>query len=421
LEQLSVNLQTNDCHALFLETEADYYYSIGGRYSAKTYEILQKNIEDALTNPGLKICAARKVYASIKDTLFSDILIILRAMGLDSRIYNKTVSPLHIGFYNDSEIIFKGADDPEKSKGLSGVHRLILDELNEFTQADFEAFDMSIRGKGYPIKKYMAHNPVPTIPGSRYWFQDMFDPGTLKPGKPVVFTDPAIGRIAALKTTYQNNAFCPPQSKRRLEGYKDTNPNLYRLWTLGEYAEMKGVILSGWDVVNTVPEGIPLIGNGLDFGFSSDPAAAVRVWGSKDEIWVKGIVYSTGLLNNELYDRLISRGVEPNERTIADSAEPKTIDELYRRGLRGIRGVKKKPNYKTEMAGILQGMKIHLIAGDIDLQREFSTWGWDEDKTGKLLPRPRDGNDHYIDALIMLLYDWRGSNLAAAPTVALRL
>ena len=73
------------------------------------------------------------------------------------------------------------------------------------------------------------------------------------------------------------------------------------------------------------------------------------------------------------------------------------------------------------MANILQGMKIHLIAGSTDLQREFSTWSWDEDKTGKLLPKPKDGNDHAIDALIMLLHDWRGSNIAAAPTVALRL
>ena len=59
-------------------------------------------------------------------------------MGLDRRVYTKTVSPLHIRFANDSEVIFKGADDPEKTKGLSGVHRLILDELNEYTLEDFE-------------------------------------------------------------------------------------------------------------------------------------------------------------------------------------------------------------------------------------------------------------------------------------------
>ena len=419
MAQLTVETKTNEAHALFLQQDADYYYSIGGRYSAKTYEIIQKNVLDALANPGLKIAAGRKVYSSIKDTLFSDFLKVLKDMGLDRRVYTKTVSPLHIRFANDSEVIFKGADDPEKTKGLSGVHRLILDELNEYTLEDFESYEMSIRGQGYKTKIYMAHNPIPIIPGSRHWFQELFDPGTLKPGEPVIWTDTSLGRIAALKTTYKQNAFCPEKVKTRLEGYKETNPNLYKLWTLGEYAEMKGVILKGWDVVNE-PQG-ELIGYGLDFGFSSDPAACVKVWGNKDEIWVQCICYSTDLVNSELYSLLTGRGVLPTDKVVADSAEPKSIEDLYRRGLRGIRGVKKRANYKAEMANILQGMKIHLIAGSTDLQREFSTWSWDEDKTGKLLPKPKDGNDHAIDALIMLLHDWRGGNKAAAPTVALRL
>ena len=60
------------------------------------------------------------------------------------------------------------------------------------------------------------------------------------------------------------------------------------------------------------------------------------------------------------------------------------------------------------MANVLKGMSIHLVDGDTDLQREFQTWSWDEDKTGKLLPRPKDGNDHYVDATIMLMHDYRG-------------
>lgn len=421
MEQLSVETTTNRAHALFLNQDADYYYSIGGRYSAKTYEIIQRNVLDALANPGLKVAAGRKVYASIKDTLYADFLKVCRNLGLDSRVYASTVSPMRLSFYNGSEVIFKGADDPEKTKGLSGVHRLILDELNEYTLEDFESYEMSIRGDGYKTKIYMAHNPVPTIPGARHWFQELFDPGVLVAGEPVTWTDTSLGRVAALKTTYRQNAYCPEKVKTRLEGYRETNPNLYKLWTLGEYAEMKGVILKGWDVVPEAPDGVQLIGYGLDFGFSSDPAACVKVWGNKDEIWVKCICYSTDLVNRELYEKLAGHGVLATDKVIADSAEPKSIEDLYRLGLRGIRGVKKRANYKAEMANILQGMRIHVVAGSTDLQRELSTWSWDEDKTGKLLPRPKDGNDHAIDALIMLLHDWRGSNVAMAPTVALRL
>ncbi len=160
-----------------------------------------------------------------------------------------------------------------------------------------------------------------------------------------------------------------------------------------------------------MPDSAELIGYGLDFGFSADPAACVKVWGNKKEIWVKGLVYSTDLSNAELYDKIKEAGAS---RIVADSAEPKSISELFRLGLRGIRGAKKRANYKTEVAKILQGMVIHLVDGDTDLQREFSTWCWDEDKTGKLLPRPKDGNDHYVDALIMLMHEYRGPRKMSA-------
>ncbi len=79
-------------------------------------------------------------------------------------------------------------------------------------------------------------------------------------------------------------------------------------------------------------------------------------------------------------------------------------------GLKGIRGVKKRPNYKVDVVQVLQGYKIHLIDGDIDLQREFSTYSWQRDKTGKQLPKLQDGNDHYIDAMIMYAYMKIGVN-----------
>jgi phage terminase large subunit len=207
-----------------------------------------------------------------------------------------------------------------------------------------------------------------------------------------------------MRSTYNQNLKCPDNVKKRLEGYKKTNPNLYKLWALGEYAEMKGVIFKNWDVVSEAPAGVDCAGYGLDFGFSSDPAACVKVWINSMEIWVEGILYSTDLTNDDLYDKLKGR-IGQYDRIICDSAEPKTKEDLYRKGFKRIEGVKKRANYKAEMANILNGYKIHLIAGDMDLQREFSTWSWDEDKTGKLLPRPKDGNDHYIDAFIMLCHE----------------
>lgn len=384
---------------------ARYYYNIGGRWSGKTYDTIQIVLYRLLMVPGSRACMMRKVYGSIKDTLFTDTLHILNKYELE---YSKTVSPLYVRLPNGSDIIFKGADDPEKLKGLASVDIVLLDEANEFTEPDFETIDQSIRGKAQENSIYLCHNPVPKVPGGMFWFEKAFNVEATV-GEHSRYYDEHLGAyVCTMRTTYRNNAECPDHVKRRLEGYKHTNPSLYKLWALGEYSEMEGVILSGWDVVSGPPDGADFIGYGLDFGFANDPAACIQIWGNKSEIWIKGIVYSTGLTNSDLYNMLVERKVENYDMIVADSAEPKSIEDLYRYGLRGIRGVKKKTNYKAEMANILQGMAIHVIDGDTDLQREISTWSWDEDKTGKILPRVKDGNDHYMDAMVMLMHEYRG-------------
>lgn len=402
-----MGLKPNKHNQLFFRDYSRYYYSLGGRWSAKTFDSIQAINKRLEAWPGTKACFMRKVYGSIKDTLFSDALDILKMAEIP---HTKTVSPLAIKFANGSEIIFKGADDPEKLKGLSSVSIVLMDEANEFTEQDFETIDQSIRGN-HSHSIYLCHNPVPKVPGSQYWFEKQFKISET-PAEILRYYDENLGAyVSSMRSTYLNNEHCPENVKRRLEGYKNTNPALYKLWALGQYAEMKGIILSNWDVVKEFPSSADLIGYGLDFGFSQDPAACVEIRGNKQEIWVKGLLYSTDLTNSELYDKIKHIGYG---RVTADSAEPKSIEQLFRYGLKGIRGVKKRANYKTEVAKILQGMKIHLLDGDTDLQREFSTWCWDEDKTGKLLPRPKDGNDHYMDAIIMMIHEYRGPRTMSA-------
>jgi len=388
-------------HKMFSDS-ARYYYNLGGRWSAKTYDSIQIILYRLSKVPGSRACFMRKVYGSIKDTLFNDTIEVLNAEGIE---YTKTVSPLHIELKDGSDIIFKGADDPEKLKGLSSVDIILMDEVNEFSQQDFETIDQSIRGKHQENSIYLCHNPVPRVPGSQYWFEILFR----KPpeaGKHIRYYDEHLGSyVCSMRTTYRDNKKCPEHVKKRLEGYKETNPSLYQLWALGEYSEVEGVVFNNWDIVQEIPEGLEDPGYGLDFGFSNDPAACIKVWHNSTDIWLKGIIYHTSLTNSQLYGMLIDKEVTEYDDIIADSAEPKTIQDLYDMGLSNIEGAKKKPNYKVEMAQLLQGYNIHLLEGDIDLQREFSTYSWQRDKTGKQIPKLQDGNDHYIDAFIMYTHD----------------
>ena len=213
-----------------------------------------------------------------------------------------------------------------------------------------------------------------------------------------------------MRTWYKDNAFCPEPTRKVLEGYKETNPEKYKLWALGEFTKLEGVVFSNWDIVKEVPEGIihDSIGVGLDFGFSNDPSAAVRIWVHEREIWVKQLVYKTDLHNDALYAELRAAGVSEFDTVTADSARPDIISDLYRQGLHGITEVKKRANYKEDVATRLQSYKIHLIEGDTDLIREISTYSWARDKNGKQIPKLQDGEDHGIDALIMRVHEYTG-------------
>jgi phage terminase large subunit len=405
----NVDIKRNKIHYQFLGQNCRYYYEMGGRWSAKTTEILIHILCGMYNYDNLKVAVFRKTYESIRDSVYADMCQLIFELGLDNAfVIGKAPFSIRCR-HNDSYCIFKGAQEPERLKGLAGIHWVFLEELNEFTQQDFETIDQGIRGKGIPHKIFMAHNPVPRIPGEMYWFERLFTPRPIEAGKIHVFNVKTLGRVAALKTTYQHNAFTPKHVRQRLEGYRYTNPSLYKLWTLGEYTEIKGAVLTNWDEVTSVPAGAPFIGYGLDFGFAQDPVALVAIWGNRDEIWIKGLIYKTNMTNRELAAEMRRLKIDPYARIVADSAEPKSIEDLFREGFRGIRGVKKRANYKEDMANVLQGMKIHIVSGSIDLRREISIWSWSEDKNGKLLPKLRDGDDHYMDATVMLMHDYRGS------------
>jgi phage terminase large subunit len=139
-----------------------------------------------------------------------------------------------------------------------------------------------------------------------------------------------------------------------------------------------------------------------------DPSAACRIWIRGRELWAKQLVYKTDLFNDALYAELIAAGVTQYEPVTGDSARPDIIGDLYRLGLFGIQGVNKRANYKEDVATRLQGYTIHLIEGDTDAIKEFSTYSWARDKNGKQLPKLQDGDDHFIDALIMRMHEYTG-------------
>lgn len=388
-----------------LRDDCRYFAVWGGRRSGKSHDVVQAVALTIMQEPGHFVVAIRKVGATLKDSVFSEYADFFRRNGIKVAI-NKTDK--EIGLPNGSRIRCFGLDDAEKLKSLKGATIIHFEEANEITENDFDSVDAGLSPVNYPARIFMTFNPIPQIPGSMHWLQRRFLQIPHKLSTAVI--DPSTNALV-LRTWYKDNAFCPEASRKVLEGYKETNPEKYKLWALGEFTKLEGCVFTKWDIVSGVPEGIDCTGVGLDFGFSNDPSAAVRVWvreGTR-EIWVKQLLYKTDLFNDALYAELVTAGVGPYEDVIADSARPDIIADLYRQGIGGIKGVKKRSNYKEDVATRLQGYTIHVVEGSTDLIREISTYAWARDKNGNQMPKLQDGDDHAIDGLTMVIAEKVGT------------
>lgn len=156
--------------------------------------------------------------------------------------------------------------------------------------------------------------------------------------------------------------------------------------------KIEGLVFRKWKQAESVPEGAEYIGSGLDFGFTNDPTAGVDVYRVGEELYVVETLYQTGLTNPDIY-----RLLEKKHRYIADSAEPKSIEELKRMGLK-VEGATKGPDSINSSIDILKRFNINLIGHN--LVKEFKSYKWRVNRnTNEPMNEPVDFMNHLIDAL----------------------
>lgn len=303
-------------------------------------------------------------------------------------------SDMHITIPTGTQFTFVGADDVEKLKSIEGITDVLLEEANEFDELDLDTIDAGLSADVDPPPQItLIFNPVPFVPARPHWLQRRF----LFPIPHELSVPKIEGEVCILRSWYRDNAFCPRKTIELLEGYKKTNPSLYKMWALGEFTKIEGAIFTDWDIVHDAPAFAPL-GDGLDFGFSGDPAAVIRCWENSTDIWLQELVYDWDLTNPMLSERMTEAGVQKSEPIIADNAEPKSIQELFNMGWL-IEACDKGADYKRAAIRYFQGKHIHVVEGSVNLGAELASYAWPKDEvTGKFLPKIPDGNDHGIDA-----------------------
>ena len=392
----------NRVYAQLREYSARYYCLYGSRRSGKSYAISQLLCLRAIEGRR-RIAVLRKFATTLRLSCWSRVIAALSEMIPGRFSVNKAERSIIL--FNDSEIVMIGADDSEKLKSLEEITDVWLEEATEFAASDFHVLDAGLSTRCDPPPcLWLSFNPIPTVPGYQHWLQDRFLFHPHEMSIPVQH-----GNVVILKTWYKDNAFCPTETRLLLESYQETNPSLYAMWALGNFTQLEGCILSDWDVVPQVPPETRFIGYGLDFGFSQDACAVVGVWRAHRELYVKEYVYATGLTNYDLSAAMTESGIRRGiDDIIADSAEPKSIEELQRLGWI-IRPSQKGRDFKRAAALYLRGHTIHATADSPNLRRELATWCWRQDKNGNPLPLVSDGNDHAIDSLIYRIFRPGGS------------
>jgi phage terminase large subunit len=382
---MTLDLVVNDVYEPLINAKETYYELMGGRGSGKSHFVFKQLVPIWCLREPFKIVAMRKVAATLRLSVWPAILEGLSNFGLIGKVQiNKSDKEIRFP-WNGSMIACAGADDPEKLKSLEGFDAVIEEEATEFNESDNLNIDAAI--KSAKKKIVYLHNPIPLTP--------QFS-GYLKS----TFWDKKNPDSIALKTTYRDNMrFLPAKYIARLESLKETNPKLWDMWANGNYTTLEGVIFENWDIIDSVPGegGVKDLGYGLDFGFTIDPSTLIHCWQSGPDVWLEECIYETGLNNQALASRMRYLGISDTDEIIADSSEPKSIDEIHKAGF-NIRGAVKGPDSVRSGIDQMQCMKLHILKGSTNLIKEFSAYSWKKDKDGKSLPMAADLFNHGIDA-----------------------
>lgn len=375
-----------EAHKALFKSESRYILDYGGRGSGKSVAAAQAFLIRASSRKG-RALAVRKVARTLRVSVWPLLLSTLSSWHWLGRCkINKT--EMSIKFPNGAEVNCVGMDDAEKIKSVEGAWLAWIEEADSLTEADFDAIDFSLRSGGDTI--LATFNPPPAVPGVPHWIKARF-------------IDRKDNDATVIKTTWRDNPFLPTSYTRRLEDLANTNPELYKMWALGEFVGLSGAVFSDWGIVDKIPDDAEPLGYGLDFGFSVDPAALIACYRYNGEYYHREVVYETGLTNADLIKRMREAGVTKTDEIVADSAEPKSIEDLRRAGYH-VRPAVKGPDSVRAGIDYMRQYRHNIERGSEGLIKEFGAYSWATGKDGSPKPVPVDAYNHGIDAIRYRIY-----------------
>lgn len=385
----------NDVYIPHLENMSETQIYYGGSGSGKSVFLSQRPVLDVIKG-GRNYLVCRKVQNSIRKSVFNEIESVIDSSGF-RQYFTTNKTEMSITCNNGYQILFAGLDNPLSLQGVKPKKGVItdlwVDEATEIERDDLKILSKRLRGGSENIRKRKTFSFNPIM--KNHWIYDEYFKGIGWADKQTEYTTP---ELSILKTWFIHNKFMTQQDIDNLLNEKD---EYYRqVYAFGEWGVLGDVIFTNWRVedLSEMVDQFTNRRNGLDFGFSSDPAAApVTHYDTKKKtIYIFKELYETGLTNDILAERL--KELIGEERITADSSEPKSIQELNNHGVSARGAVKGKDSVNFGINWLKQ-QTIIVDKACINMQNELSQYHWKKDAGGNSLKIPVDKNNHLIDAL----------------------
>lgn len=394
--RINISKKIGKGYKTFWNFKGRYRVIKGGRGSKKSTTTAQWIIYNMMKYPKANTLVIRRVFNTHKDSTYTQLKWAANNLGV-SHLWHFSKSPLEATYIpTGQKILFRGLDDPMSITSITVEYGYLCwawfeEAFQVMNEDDFNKVDMSIRGElppGYFKQITLSFNPW----SEKHWLKKRF------------FDVENDSNILAITTNYKCNEWLGPDDRALFEQMKKNNPRRYKIEGLGEWGIAEGLVYDNFYIQEFNIEEIskrPGIESifGIDFGYTNDPTAFIGclVDEKTKELFIFDEHYQKAMSNTDIVNMIKYKGYS-KETIIADSAEPKSIDDIKRKGVKRIKAAAKGRDSILNGIQNIQDYKIYVLPKCENTIVELNNYVWDV-KEGQILNKPIDDYNHLMDAL----------------------
>ena len=394
--RINISKKIGKGYKTFWNFKGRYRVIKGGRGSKKSTTTAQWIIYNMMKYPKANTLVIRRVFNTHKDSTYTQLKWAANNLGV-SHLWHFSKSPLEATYIpTGQKILFRGLDDPMSITSITVEYGYLCwawfeEAFQVMNEDDFNKVDMSIRGElppGYFKQITLSFNPW----SEKHWLKKRF------------FDVENDSNILAITTNYKCNEWLGTDDRALFEQMKKNNPRRYKIEGLGEWGIAEGLVYDNFYIQEFNIEEIskrPGIESifGLDFGYTNDPTAFIGclVDEKTKELFIFDEHYQKAMSNTDIVNMIKYKGYS-KETIIADSAEPKSIDDIKRKGVKRIKAAAKGRDSILNGIQNIQDYKIYVLPKCENTIVELNNYVWDV-KEGQILNKPIDDYNHLMDAL----------------------